>query len=171
MELISEIDKKHILSLYGINEQSDKYKPTTEDLNIFKYTETVPIFKVTNRRDWIEKMSIFLLSELELIKSQKAWGAIPCKPCKLSISGTIAVDVENDKTCLNTHLLAKNWKCPDGYNAYSVMAKEYGSVEWPKMSNLVKNFSTYEDPAAKFISDNAAKLNTNSEPCMALESD
>lgn len=168
MRLISESDKKHILSLYSINEKTDSldtnlgkngvYKPTTEDLDLFKYTGIVPHLKANDRRDWIEKMSIFLLSELELIKSQKAWGAIPCKPCKLSITGTVEGDWDDDKTCLNTHLLAKTWKCPEGHSAYSVMAKEYGTIEWDKMKDQVNSFSSYEDPAAKFISDNKHEL-------------
>jgi hypothetical protein len=168
MRLISESDKKHILSLYSINEKTNPldsnlgkngvYKPTTEDLNLFKYTETVPNLKANDRRDWVEKMSIFLLSELELIKYQKSWGSIPCKPCKLSITGTVYGDSNNDKTCVNTHLLAKTWKCPEGYNAYSVMAKEYGTIEWDKMKDQVNSFSSYEDPAAKFISDNKHEL-------------
>jgi hypothetical protein len=168
MRLISESDKKHILSLYSINEKTNPlysnlgkngvYKPTTEDLDLFKYTETVPHLKANDRRDWIEKMSIFLLSELELIKSQKGWGSIPCKPCKLSITGTVNGDGNNNNTCVNTHLLAKTWKCPEGYSAYSVMAKEYGTIEWDKMRDQVNSFSSYEDPAAKFISDNKHEL-------------
>ena len=137
--IVSESDKKHIMSLYGINEQSGAYKPTKEDLSYFNYTDTFPNLKANDRRDWIEKAAIYLGYQLELIKSQKGWGSQPCNACSTTISGSLSTDIKNNKICLNSNLLAKTWKCPEGMSFYSVMARDYNTTDWRTMLSLVKS--------------------------------
>ena len=178
MVRISNTEKEHIKKLYGINEQDMRaplqtkplqtnagkynkdggYKPTQKDLSYFNYTGTFPNLKANNSQDWVEKASIYLLSQLELVKSQKGWGSVPCKPCQLSLSGSIIKDYDNGKTCLNTQLLSKKWVCPEGFSAYSVMTKEYGTVDWNKMKSQVDVLEKFEDSLSKFMSENKHEI-------------
>jgi hypothetical protein len=166
--IISESEKKHILGLYGLLEQQvksnnpdqkilptnkgkyDDYKPTKADFDIFKYYDFPP-FKVKTRSDWVEQASIYLGYQLEVFKYQKGFGSQPCNACSTTITGSLSKDIQNKNLCVNNNLLAKKWKCPEGSSFYSVMARDYNTVEYPKMYNLVKTAPKYKDELDRFV--------------------
>ncbi len=167
--VISESEKNHILGLYGLLEQQaiqnnpdekiiptnagkyGEYKPTQQDLKIFNYPQGFPNLKAKDGQDWLNKASIYLGSQLELVKYQKGWSVTPCDACSTTITGSLAKDIANKKLCVNSSLLAKKWKCPEGMSFYSVMARDYNTVDYTKMYNLVKTAPTYKDEFDRFV--------------------
>jgi hypothetical protein len=158
--VITESERNHILDLYGLLEQamsaplqtkplqtnagkynnSGGYKPTQDDLKVFNYTSGFPNLKANDKKDWWEKASIYLGHELEVLKSQKGWSVTPCNACSTTITGSLAKDIANKKLCVNSNLVSKTWKCPEGYNFYSVMGRDYGGItDWAKLVKLVKS--------------------------------
>jgi hypothetical protein len=158
--VITESERNHILDLYGLLEQamsaplqtkplqtnagkyydSGGYKPTQDNLKVFNYTNTFPNLKAKDSKDWQEKASIYLGHELEVLKSQKGWSVTPCNACSTTLSGSLAKDIANKKLCVNTNLVSKTWKCPEGYNFYSIMGRDYGGItDWAKLVKLVKS--------------------------------
>jgi hypothetical protein len=148
------------LSLHTIFlEQSKQYNPSKDDLSKFNYIGNVGSMGATNSSEWYEKMSSMMLNELEVLKSQKMGEGIQyCKPCELSVTGTIKGDIESEKICVNKGLYYKKWDCPEGYGTYSVMMKEYGTTDWKVLYEMTKNLPTtkYVDPitsAAEWLKD------------------
>jgi hypothetical protein len=130
----------HYKKIMSSTAKSDVYyKPTQKDLAYFNYTNTFPNLKAKDSRDWIEKASIYLGQELEVLKSQKGWSVTPCNACSTTITGSLAKDITNKQLCVNSSLQSKTWKCPEGYSFYSVMARDYNTTDWSKMYNLVKS--------------------------------
>ena len=138
------------LNLHNIFlEQSKQYNPSKDDLSIFNYPANVGSMGATNSSEWYEKMSSMMLNELEVLKSQKMGEGIQyCKPCELSVTGTIKGDIESEKICVNKGLYYKKWDCSEGYGTYSVMSKEYGTTDWKVLYEMTKNLPTtkYVDP-------------------------
>lgn len=142
------------LSLHTIFlEQSNQYKPSKVDLSRFNYPSNVGSMGATNSSEWYEKMSSMILNELEVLKSQKMGPSVQyCKPCELSVTGTIKGDIESEKICVNKGLYSKKWDCPKGDGTYnsltSVMMKEYGTTDWKVLYEMTKNLPTtkYVDP-------------------------
>ena len=74
--------------------------------------------------------------EIEVLKSQKMgggkWdsynkqGVKDCEPCHLTVTGTISGDIQKKSFCINKKLYdGRGWDCPQGFNLYSVLTKEY----------------------------------------------
>lgn len=135
-------------------EQTTKYVPTKNDLVKFNYSTNVGSMGAANSSEWYEKMSSMMLNELEVLKSQKMGEGIQyCKPCELSVTGTIKGDIESEKICVNKGLYFKKWDCPEGYGSYSVMMKEYGTSDWKVLYEMTKNLPTtkYVDPITELV--------------------
>lgn len=134
-------------------EQIKEYNPTKDDLSRFNYPTNVGTMGATTSSEWYEKMSSMILNELEVLKSQKMGKGIEyCKPCELSVTGTIKGDIESEKICVNKGLYYKKWDCPEGYGTYSVLSKEYGTTDWRVLYEMTKKLPTtkYIDPLTWF---------------------
>lgn len=137
-------------------EQVKQYTPTKDDISKFNYPSNVGSMGAKNSSEWYEKMSSMMLNELEVLKIQKMGKGIEyCKPCELSVTGTIKGDIESEKICVNKSLYYKKWECPEGYGTYSVMMKEYGTSDWKVLTEMTKKLPTtkYVDPFFEFFKD------------------
>ena len=64
--------------------------------------------------------------DIEVTKYQKNSNAPECKPCTLTVTGSLKGDFDKKTFCVNKKLYHGTWDCPEGYGLESVITKEYG---------------------------------------------
>lgn len=123
----------------------EQFVPTEQMKQMFNFPFNVNI-KATDQSDWLNKAAEMVLHEAEVLKKQRFQNMGKCDACKVTVGSNFSDDLNKEVFCYNEDLFSyKKFRSCSEPNAYATLVNSYGTSDYGKVSEKIKQMPNYND--------------------------